>query len=131
MSVPLEGHQPEGHRRIDERSVALHRFSYRRETGSTPELLEIARDNLNRWYAGAGRSRPYLDQWKLILERPLEEMLSLIVREDEAMTALRQSSPFAGILNPKERWAIYSRFERPGDTNRHVWQSDRLPVAAG
>ncbi len=27
------------------------------------------------------------------------------------MTAMRQSSPFAGILTPKERWAIYERYE--------------------
>jgi hypothetical protein len=27
------------------------------------------------------------------------------------MTALRQCSPFAGVLEPKERWAVYARFE--------------------
>lgn len=103
------------HRKIDERSVALH-LAIAEKLRSRPELLEIARDNLDRWYAGAGRSRHYLDQWRRILDLPLEEMLSLIAREDEAMTALRQSSPFAGILNPKERWAIYSQFERARDT---------------
>jgi hypothetical protein len=30
------------------------------------------------------------------------------------MTAQRQSSPFAGILEPAERWAVYSRFEPAG-----------------
>jgi hypothetical protein len=105
------------HRRIDDRSVALHHAIAER-LRSRPELLEIARDNLNRWYPGAGRSRPYLDRWRQILDRPLDEMLSLIGREDEEMTALRQSSPFAGILDPKERWAIYSQFERPPDTDR-------------
>jgi hypothetical protein len=29
------------------------------------------------------------------------------------MTAMRQATPFAGILEPKERWAIYEQFE-PG-----------------
>ena len=113
MSAPLEGHQ-----RIDARSVALHR-AIAGKVRSRPELLEIARDNLNRWYAGADRSQPYLDQWRQILERPIEEILSLMVLEDEWMTALRQSSPFAGILDPKERWAIYSRFERPNGTGLH------------
>ena len=113
MSAPSTGH-----RRIDERSMALH-HAIAEKLRSRPELLEIARDNLNRWYAGAGGSRPYLDQWRKILDRPLEEVLSLIAQEDEAMTALRQSSPFAGILDPKERWAVYSRFERVPDTDRH------------
>ncbi len=31
------------------------------------------------------------------------------------MTALRQSSPFAGVLEPAERWAVYARFELAGD----------------
>ena len=107
-----------GHRRIDERSVALH-HAIAEKLRARPELLEIARDNLDRWYAGAGGSRPYLDQWRQILDRPLEEVLSLIRQEDEAMTALRQSSPFAGILDPAERWAVYSRFERSGHPERH------------
>ena len=28
------------------------------------------------------------------------------------MTALRQANPFAGILTPRERWAIYAQFDR-------------------
>ena len=34
-----------------------------------------------------------------------------MVQDGERMTALRQSSPFAGILDPAERWAVYARFE--------------------
>jgi hypothetical protein len=26
------------------------------------------------------------------------------------MTALRQATPFAGVLEPAERWAIYEKF---------------------
>jgi hypothetical protein len=26
------------------------------------------------------------------------------------MTALRQATPFAGVLDPAERWAIYEKF---------------------
>jgi len=37
-------------------------------------------------------------------------MLTLIERVGEHMTALRQSSPFAGVLKPAERWATYARF---------------------
>jgi hypothetical protein len=33
-----------------------------------------------------------------------------MVEDGERMTALRQSSPFAGILEPSERWAVYARF---------------------
>jgi hypothetical protein len=76
-----------------------------------PGLLEIARKNLDRWQDQAGRSRPYLEEWRRILNLPQEEMLSLMGQDDARMTELRQSSPFAGILEPAERWAIYARFE--------------------
>jgi hypothetical protein len=103
---------PAGHRRIDERSLALHR-AIADKLRSQPALLHIARENLHRWYGQSGRSRPYLDEWYRILACPLEDVLALIGQESERMTALRQSSPFAGILEPAERWAIYAQFELP------------------
>jgi hypothetical protein len=27
------------------------------------------------------------------------------------MNAMRQATPFAGVLEPAERWAVYSQFE--------------------
>ena len=37
-----------------------------------------------------------------------------MVEESERMTAMRQTSPFAGLLTPRERWAIYREFEEAG-----------------
>lgn len=76
----------------------------------TPELLAIAHDNIRRWSATAGRSQPYLDAWKQLLAKPLEELLELMVQDTEQMRAMRQTAPFAGVLTPKERWAIYDAF---------------------
>ena len=98
--------------------MALHR-AIAEKLRARPELIGIARENLNRWYAGAGGSRHYLDEWRKILDQPLEDVLSLIGQEGEAMTALRQSSPFAGILDPAERWAVYSHFARAANTEQH------------
>jgi hypothetical protein len=102
-----------GHLRIDRRSLALHQ-AVAKKLRAHPEMIEIARENLSRWYAGAGRSQPYLDEWRRILDLPLEEILALLEQDGERMTALRQSSPFAGILEPAERWAVYTRFEPAG-----------------
>jgi len=101
---------PTGHHRIDQRSLALHR-AIAEKLRADPALVEVARDNLNRWALQNGRSQPYWDTWRALLSRPIEELLALIVEESERMTALRQASPFAGILSPAERWAIYARFE--------------------
>lgn len=75
-----------------------------------PQLLEVAHANLQRWLPASGRSRPYLDAWREILRRPVEEIARVIVEETGQMTAMRQNSPFAGVLTPKERWAIYDEF---------------------
>jgi hypothetical protein len=104
MSSALKGHQ-----RIDQRSLALHR-TIAGKLRADPALLAVARDNLDRWSKERGRSQPYLDVWREILNRPIEEVLALMVEESEKMTALRQANPFAGILTPRERWAIYDRF---------------------
>jgi hypothetical protein len=104
MRPPLAGHE-----RLDRRSLAMHR-AIAEKLRARPELIEIAIDNLDRWSAIASRSQRYWDTWREILGRPLPEVLDIIQRDDERMTALRQATPFAGILDPAERWAIYARF---------------------
>jgi hypothetical protein len=37
--------------------------------------------------------------------------LGLLVEDSEHMTALRQATPFAGVLEPAKRWAIYEGFD--------------------
>jgi hypothetical protein len=107
MGVPLRGHQ-----RIDQRSLALHR-AIAEKLRAQPELIEIARENLDRWSQARSRSQPYWEAWREILNRPLAEILDLLNEESEKMTALRQATPFAGVLEPAERWSVYARFE-PG-----------------
>ena len=112
MSVPLRGHQ-----RIDRRSLELHR-AIAAKLRAHPELIGIARDNLARWTVAGGRSQPYWDAWREILDRPLPEVLELLEEESETMVALRQATPFAGVLEPAERWAIYERFEPSRSAHR-------------
>jgi hypothetical protein len=97
------------HQTIDQRSLELHR-AIAAKVREHPEMMDIARDNLRRWSVQVERSKPYWDAWRGILERPLDEVLALIVEESEWMTAMRQTSPFAGVLAPAERWAIFERF---------------------
>jgi hypothetical protein len=105
----------DGHQRIDRRSLALHR-AISMKLLAQPELIEIARENLDRWSLARGRSQPYWDAWREILNRPLPEILDLLHEESERMTDLRQATPFAGVLEPAERWAVYERFEAGAGT---------------
>lgn len=100
-----------GHERIDRRSLMLHR-AIAEKLRADPSLLAIAYDNLDRWSVNVPRSKPYWDAWRELLSRPLEDMLEAMLDPGERMTAMRQTSPFAGVLTPRERWAIYDEFAR-------------------
>ncbi len=49
-------------------------------------------------------------EWSNLLDRPWEEIRSLLLDESELGQRLRQSDPFCGILTPQERWEIYRAF---------------------
>jgi hypothetical protein len=98
------------HDRLENRSLALH-WAIAAKLRQHPELLVVAEENLDRWGEMGSRSQPYWDAWRSILALPLEELLTIMVQDTPQMTELRQSSPFAGILEPKERWHVYDTFE--------------------
>src|SRR6266567_2992962 len=98
------------HDRIERRSLALHR-AIAAKLRQRPDLLDAAHDNIERWSRQRGNSQPYLDAWREILSRPLSEILELIEQDSPRMRELRQSTPFAGVLDPRERWHIYDTFE--------------------
>lgn len=71
--------------------------------------LQRARENCRRWISEA--PSPAITEWLEILEREWGEIRALLLDESENARRLRQSSPFCGVLRPRERWAIYQRFE--------------------
>jgi hypothetical protein len=98
----------EGHARIDGISLELHR-ACAAKLRAHPELLALARENLDRWSKLNSRSQPYWDAWREMLDLPLDQLLDLMVEESERMTALRHTSPFAGVLDIAERRAVLQR----------------------
>ena len=81
-----------------------------------PELLEVARKNLDRWTRlnanAPGLLRCYAE-WRGILDRPPEEICDLLRSDSEEARRLRQNSPFAGVISPQEVWELkqHSRHE--------------------
>ncbi len=76
-----------------------------------PKLLDIARENIARWSAkSADPQRGYLKEWRDILDREWPEIAELMTNMSEEATRLRSSSPFAGVLDARERERIYAAF---------------------
>ena len=97
------------HQWIDERSLALH-AAVAAKLEAQPELLDVARQNLDRWLS----TRPVaaLREWQAILDRaPLPEVIGLLRTRSEDAARLRQSSPFAGVLSQSERQSILDTYE--------------------
>lgn len=105
---------PEGrysdHRILDARSLAMHCRIVQKIAGD-PRLLEKARANLSRWSAKIDGPKPrYLKEWQEILDKPWPMIAEMMTSMSEEAIRLRSSSPFAGILNEKEREQIYAAF---------------------
>jgi len=99
--------------RIDERSREIARAIVARiDSDPSRDGLEKARGVCTRWLSM--HDLPVLVEWRAILERAWPDIRAILLDQSERGARLRQSSPFCGILRPRERWAIYRRF-RDGD----------------
>lgn len=93
------------HRLAEQRSLAYHRVVAAR-MHADPQILERARARIGRWL-DEGRSPFYAAEWERLLAGPVEALGALMVSDTEFARALRQSTPFAGVLTPRERWALW------------------------
>lgn len=72
-----------------------------------PGRIEVARAHMLAWAARNTLSPWYVERWLALLDGPLPTLLAKLVEDSEDARALRQSSPFAGVLDAHERRAIH------------------------
>lgn len=96
------------HRIADVRSLVLHTLVARKLLGD-PTILDKARENLDRW-SGAGNTGPWAAEWREVLNGLPTEVAAFLVSMSEDAVRLRQSSPFAGVLEAEERQAVFRLF---------------------
>jgi hypothetical protein len=96
------------HAEIERRSLALH-AAVAEKLAQDPAQLEAARGRVETWLREGSAHPEYARAWHNALSGPLEELLELLVDPGERAAALRQVSPFAGVLDPRERWEILRR----------------------
>ena len=89
----------------EEISVALHEAVAVR-LRQKPELVEAAQRRVAAWLRENSVSRWYAERWRELLARDPQEIAEAIVRRDEETSALRQVSPFAGVVDPRTRWRL-------------------------
>ena len=93
---------------IEKRILAQHRIIADRLRADPEKVLSHARKNLVRWAAAySNQQRPHwMNEWAVLLDKPIVELIAVLTADTENARRLRSSSPFAGIVSPRERWAI-------------------------
>lgn len=99
-------------RRINELcSLEMHRTIAER-LRDDPSLLEAPRRRVARWLKTGEAHPEYAAEWQRALALPLEELCDLMTEDSDRGRALRQVSPFAGLLDPRTRWRILREIRR-------------------
>jgi hypothetical protein len=94
------------HRLAEERSVAYHGVIASR-LREQPEIQEAAQRRVQGWLASGEMAPASSARWAVVLACGLSSIEAFLVERSEVADELRQSSPFAGALGPRERWRIW------------------------
>ena len=89
-----------GHANAEAASLAYHRAIADRLGAS---MIADARTRIDRWRAEGHIHPRYADAWDALLTGPWTILVERLRANDEEAAALRQSSPFAGMLDERER----------------------------
>lgn len=98
--------------REDRRSLAYHHavaVALRRDPVSAIKRAKRILAKMSKDHRGV---KPLFDLWRVWLDLPVEEMISRILDPGMAAREMRQVTPFAGLLGPKERVQILKRFRK-------------------
>ena len=96
------------------RTAELHALAYHRLVAERLDdhVVEHARRRLARWRT-EGRIHPrWAEQWEHILALPLPRIAKVISADTPPARELRQTSPFAGVLNEHERRRLVELVEQ-------------------
>lgn len=90
----------------ERRSLALGALTAQHLFADPVRAITLARRNLATMSRAAGpASRPYLRRWRQLLEGPTAGVLAALCGTDDEAGALRQATPFAGLVPDVERRA--------------------------
>lgn len=98
----------------EKRSIALHEEVARR-IRRDPTILVRARQRVEQWLRDGSTHPYYVRAWQKVLDGGIDEVCHTLVDPSEFAASLRQASPFAGVIDPKTRWAILRKLRQNPD----------------
>ncbi len=92
------------------RSLALHAAISQELRKRGDEVLGIARRNISQMRSLNPHASTLLDEWQRILNGTTDQIVARMLDPSEHGRDLRQVTPFAGVLSPTKRAAVYKSF---------------------
>jgi hypothetical protein len=89
----------------EKRSLALHQEVARR-IRQDPTLVVRAQRRVEQWLHDGSTHPYYARAWQQVLASGVDAICRTLIDPSEHAASLRQASPFAGVIDPKTRWAI-------------------------
>jgi hypothetical protein len=99
----------------EDASLELHRAVAERIRADS-SVIERARRRIEDWLRDGTVAKAYAEAWRELLARPADEVARFLEDPGERARQLRQTSPFAGVLDARTRWAIWRRARRRART---------------
>ena len=90
----------------DQFSLALGRAVAQHLLADGTRVRAVGRRNLTRARAQHSLQPSWIRRWQELLDGPEDMLIEALTSPAEDARVLRQSSPFAGVLTPQERWAL-------------------------
>jgi transcriptional regulator with XRE-family HTH domain len=97
--------------REERRSLSLHRSIAKKLAAEPQAVLKRAKRVLGRMMARHPFAAPLLKEWQIFLERPVPDLVEVLLDIRPRARELRQVTPFAGVLSARERAEIYHAFQ--------------------
>jgi len=108
----LERESKMEHQRLEERSLAMHRYAaakIRANPGLFSEITVI----LANWRPKMSvNSLPYLEKWQALYDAGIEACLAVALEDSEFGREMRQSSPISCLLTDEERQTFLDHWPR-------------------
>jgi hypothetical protein len=95
------------HATAERRSLRYHKaIAERLAVDASIAVRALAR--VDGWLREGTVAAYYAEGWREVLNRTPAELRAFLADPSERARALRQVSPFAGVLSPQERWKLWA-----------------------
>lgn len=95
-----------------ERSLWLNQLVAAKIVQDPDRAFAIARRNLEAMEADAPFENPWVGRWRMILQRGPDAAVAVLVSRQPEAVEMRQNTPFAGVIDSRERAKVLAAFRR-------------------